>query len=166
MGEAGRWRAGQGFQSESVGCSQVRTGDPNRCVQQSPRILRPELAGKQCWVWHHQEGMSQVRIRIQRFNQQSYLGPSESNCEDYFELHPVPETLGSLSEMVFGTSSLEKSEDLPWKPPGLEEFAEPLSPGLVPVSFCGAQSWNTSFWGFALKRPICLPFSLRKSALN
>lgn len=57
--------------------------------------------------------MLQVWIRIQRFNQQSYLGPSESNCENYFELHPVPEMLGSLSKMVFGSSNLEKSEDLP-----------------------------------------------------
>lgn len=38
--------------------------------------------------------MSPVWIRIQRFNQQSYLGPSESNWENYFELHLVPETLG------------------------------------------------------------------------
>lgn len=60
----------------------------------------------------------QVRIRIQRFNQQSYLGPSKSNCENYFELHPVPEAMGLLSKMAFGTSSLEKSEDLPHKLPG------------------------------------------------
>lgn len=52
--------------------------------------------------------MSQVRVRTQRFNQQSYLGPSESHCENYFELHPVLEMLGLLSTMVFGTSNLEK----------------------------------------------------------
>lgn len=52
--------------------------------------------------------MSPVRIRIQRFNQQSYLGPSGSNCENYFELHPVPEILGSLSMMVFRTSHMER----------------------------------------------------------
>lgn len=47
-------------------------------------------------------------MRIQRFNQQSYLGAGESNCENYFELHPVPEMLGSLSMMVFGTSNQER----------------------------------------------------------
>ena len=47
-------------------------------------------------------------MRIQRFNQQSYLGAGESNCENYFELHPVPEMLGSLSTMVFGTSNQER----------------------------------------------------------
>lgn len=57
--------------------------------------------------------MSQVWIKIQRFYQQSYLGPTESNCETSFELHPGPEMLGSLSKMVFGTGHLEKSEDLP-----------------------------------------------------
>ena len=80
--------------------------------------------------------MSPVRIRIQRFNQQSYLGPSESNCENYFELHPVPEMLGSLSMMVFGTGHLERvgtchaslQEEL-------EEFAELPSPGLATSSW-------------------------------
>lgn len=81
--------------------------------------------------------MSQVRMRIQRFSQQSYLGPSESNCEDYFELHPVPETLSSLSKRVFGASRLEKSKDLPWEPAGLEDFAEPWRPRLVPSSVSG-----------------------------
>lgn len=52
--------------------------------------------------------MSQVRVRTQRFNQQSYLGPSESHCENYFELHPALEMLGLLSKMVFGTGNLEK----------------------------------------------------------
>lgn len=91
--------------------------------------------------------MSQVRIRSQRFNQQSYLGPSESNCESYFELYPIPEMLGSLSKMVFGTGTLEKSEDLPYKPPGLEELAELQSLRLATSSFGGkrAESQNSSF---------------------
>lgn len=82
--------------------------------------------------------MSQVRMRIRRFNQQSYLGPSESHCEDYFELLPVPETSSSLSKLVFGASSLEKSKDLPREPPGLQDFARPWRPRLVPSSVSGA----------------------------
>lgn len=91
--------------------------------------------------------MAQVRMRSQRFNQQSYLGPSESNWESYFERYPIPEMLGSLSKMVFGTGTLEQREDLPYKPPGLEELAELQSPRLATSSFGGkgAQSQNASF---------------------
>ena len=91
--------------------------------------------------------MSQVRVRTPRFNQQSYLGPSEPNCENYFELHPVLEMLGLLSKMVFGTSNLEKRKDLPSKPPGLEEFPELRSPRQATSGFCGAWSQNSSFGG-------------------
>lgn len=58
--------------------------------------LRPEHAGNQGRIWRHPGGMSQVGMRIQRFNQQSYLGPSTSDCENYFEPHPAPEKMVSL----------------------------------------------------------------------
>lgn len=37
-------------------------------------------------------------MRIQRFNQQSYLGPSKSDCENYFEPHPAPEMVTLLKQ--------------------------------------------------------------------
>ena len=66
------------------------------------------------------------------------------NCENYFELHCVLEILGLLSKMVFGTGNLDKSEDLPWKPLGLEDFAELRSPRLA-TSLGEARSGNSGF---------------------
>lgn len=135
---------------------------------QHNETLRPELAGKHERIWHHQGGMAQVRVRIQRFSQQSYLGPCESNCENYFELHPVPEMLGLLSKMVFGTRNLRKSQDLPWKPPGLEEFHLPSSraQGWLPAVFRGCSLRSLASEELPFKRPISLPFSLGKSVLS
>lgn len=104
--------------------------------------------------------MSQLQGRTQRFDQQSYSGPSEPNCENYFGLHPVLEMLSLLSKMVFGTSSLEKREDVPSKPPpGLEEFPELRSPRQATGRFREARPQNSSFEGAAVKRPTCFSFS-------
>lgn len=80
---------------------------------QQHRALRPGHAGSTNGFGITEEECHRFREGFKGFISKAIRFPVSLNCKSYFELHPLPEMLGSLSKMVFGTGNLEKREDLP-----------------------------------------------------
>lgn len=88
-------------------------------------------------------------MRIQRFNQQSYLGPSKSGGENYLAPHPAPEMVSLLKQdgIWHQQAGKEQRPDIEASRKRSCRTHPPPSRRLLLTSFCRAQPQSTGSLG-------------------